>query len=81
LRAEAVVDLATPLAVQGATICALGSVSFRPKLTSAATDAQSQVSAPADIRHPNMNDRNQSVAAVQSFTQQVWRLPPKSIGS
>jgi len=50
---------------RGATICALGSVSFRPKLTSAATDAQSQVSAPADIRHPNMNDRTQSEAAIE----------------
>jgi len=37
-----------------------GSVSFRVKLTFAATDDQSQVSAAADVRYPNMNDRNQS---------------------
>jgi len=39
-----------------------GSVSFRVKLTFAATDDQSQVSAAADVRYPNMNDRNQSQA-------------------
>jgi len=37
-----------------------GSVSFRVKLTFAATDDQSQVSAAADVRYPNMSDRTQS---------------------
>jgi len=44
-----------------------GSVSFRVKLTFAATDDQSQVSAAADVRYPNMNDRNQSVLDFRTY--------------
>lgn len=39
---------------------------FRAKRTSAAATDESQVSAAADIRDPNINDRNQSEAVVQS---------------
>jgi len=43
LSAEAVAGLATPLAAQVATICAPSKVSFKAKLTSAATNDQSEV--------------------------------------
>ncbi len=50
-----------------------GRVSFRVRLTFAANDDQRQVSAAADIRYPNLNDRNQSEADnVKADDRRFW---------
>lgn len=53
-----------------------GSVSFRVKLTFAATDDQSQVSTAADVRYPNMSDRIQSQAGTRLALASVSSWPP-----
>ena len=55
-----------------------GSVSFRVKLTFAANGDQRQVSAVADIRHPKMNDRNQSDTAGQNRKDRATEPGPGS---